>query len=481
MTNTSTQRRRRILFCIAILVALGLTTTTLLATNNTARASNYSAPIQTSSNTATVPIHFTGFSGSMTTSWQGTRLITNISYSVNPAVVADIWGTGMQLLILSGTYSYGQVRSFVRDVRGQLEFIHYNVVSAMSLPYWENHTTTADWSTHANFGVTDYTIVLFLDFNMEAYLAVKNVASPAVPLPPDPVLTGFTFMGWYLDSTFTQPLGATIVLQDTILHARFEAIVYTIIYNLNGGVLADQPTSFTIESDTITIPTPTREGHYFRGWHDNPSFSGVAIVQIEAGTIGNVVLYARWEIQRFTITFVVRGEEHHSIVVDWGTILAPSAVSFVNTLTGTPARLYGDANLSSFFDFCSAGITNDMTVFTNDTVAIFVAITYNVLGEKTTHLVPHGEFMRMLPTAYRTGFVFSGWYTDNIFSQRVMPNDRLTTNTTIYARLVPISEMDPSEANNWLANNWWVIALIVAGLIVIGGIGYGIKKKVKGS
>jgi uncharacterized repeat protein (TIGR02543 family) len=70
---------------------------------------------------------------------------------------------------------------------------------------------------------------------------------------------------------------------------------YTITYNLNGGSGANNST-YTIESSTITLPTPTKSGNTFQGWYEYAGFSGNRVYSISAGSTGNKTFYAKWEV-----------------------------------------------------------------------------------------------------------------------------------------------------------------------------------------
>lgn len=75
----------------------------------------------------------------------------------------------------------------------------------------------------------------------------------------------------------------------------YTPITYTISYNLNGGSISGQPTAYTIESNTITLPTPTDADEGFVGWYQNSVFSGSQVVQIPSGSTGNKTFYAKWD------------------------------------------------------------------------------------------------------------------------------------------------------------------------------------------
>ena len=59
--------------------------------------------------------------------------------------------------------------------------------------------------------------------------------------------------------TFTMPAGNITLTPKTTVSS------YTITYNLNGGTLASQPGSYTIESSAITIANPTKALNSFLG------------------------------------------------------------------------------------------------------------------------------------------------------------------------------------------------------------------------
>ena len=86
--------------------------------------------------------------------------------------------------------------------------------------------------------------------------------------PADPTRSGYTFDGWYLDSTafdFSKP-----VEEDTTLTAHWKQVTQsTITYDLNGGTW-DGKTGIvtqTVDNGTvITLPAPTRDGYTFDYW-----------------------------------------------------------------------------------------------------------------------------------------------------------------------------------------------------------------------
>ena len=111
--------------------------------------------------------------------------------------------------------------------------------------------------------------------------------------PDVPSRQGYQFTDWYLDDTKYDFNAA--VTGDMTLTAKWTLERYTISYNLNNGTATGNPDSYTVESDAITLNTPTRPGYTFTGW------SGTGLtgennltVTIEKGSTGDRSYTAHW-------------------------------------------------------------------------------------------------------------------------------------------------------------------------------------------
>ena len=79
------------------------------------------------------------------------------------------------------------------------------------------------------------------------------------------------------------------------LSATFNAINYTIEYELAGGSVASaNPESYTIESAAFTLVNPTREGYNFTGWTGTGLDAATKTVTIAAGSTGERSYTATW-------------------------------------------------------------------------------------------------------------------------------------------------------------------------------------------
>ena len=85
---------------------------------------------------------------------------------------------------------------------------------------------------------------------------------------------------------------------DVSIFAEYLPIQYTITYDLNGGENdANNPTTYTVDSNDIIISQPVRSGFYFWGWTINDDSQIVRDYTIPSGTTGNITLKANWKIR----------------------------------------------------------------------------------------------------------------------------------------------------------------------------------------
>lgn len=115
---------------------------------------------------------------------------------------------------------------------------------------------------------------------------------------------GYTFDKYVVDDFKLTEEGITITLK-----ALYEAIIYKIIYELDGGENnPNNPNEYYTSQKDITIYEPTKDGYTFIGWSDKESKKEKANPYIiETGTTNNITLYANWLANQYKITFDTNG------------------------------------------------------------------------------------------------------------------------------------------------------------------------------
>ena len=110
---------------------------------------------------------------------------------------------------------------------------------------------------------------------------------------PTPEKTGYTFVGWFVDSQKTQEFNLNIkITQNQTLYAKWDVNQYTITYISN---IAGEEFTNTITQDygtVIDIPDSPKEGYMFGGWYADKSFK-LSLVN-KTMPADNLTLYANW-------------------------------------------------------------------------------------------------------------------------------------------------------------------------------------------
>ena len=145
-----------------------------------------------------------------------------------------------------------------------------------------------------------------------------------------PEKKGYTFKGWRVKETpgsgntwdigieYLLTAGETSVtlpggkLGDVTLEPIWTKNTYTITFNSDGGTVYENR-SYTVE-DTVTLPTPVKNGYSFNGWtvtvHDSDynwtsnGYNGGASLK---GMYGSVTLNANWKKTPYKVTFNANG------------------------------------------------------------------------------------------------------------------------------------------------------------------------------
>ena len=267
-----------------------------------------------------------------------------------------------------------------------------------------DQTFTAQWERNS------YLLTFVVDGEKvsDASIAFEG----AVTAPANPTKTGYEFKGWGAEIPEKMPAG------DLTFTAVFEPIEYTISYVLGDGALAEgdtNPASYTIESEDITLKNPSLVGYTFKGWQSTDLTEPSTEVKITKGSIGNRTYTAVWEINKYSITFVLNnGEEDKVFTQNYNTaITAPT--DFIKTgytFTGWDQEI-PETMPAENMTITAQWTINQYTIsFDTDGGSEIVAITQDYNTAVTAPANPT-----------KTGYVFLGW--DKTIPE-TMPADDMT-------------------------------------------------------
>ena len=98
-------------------------------------------------------------------------------------------------------------------------------------------------------------------------------------------------------------------------------VSYQIKYILNEGQIEGEKTSYTVEDETFTLPTPTKQGYKFLGWSGTNLEEITEEVTIEKGSTGDREYTANWQILQFTYSFYNGDQLLKSATINYGSAI----------------------------------------------------------------------------------------------------------------------------------------------------------------
>lgn len=232
------------------------------------------------------------------------------------------------------------------------------------------------------------------------------------------------------------------------LYAQWELQGYKISYNLDGGVQNPKnPSVYYINSKTIKLKNPVKEGYTFLGWYTDAKFKN-KITKISKGTQKDLKLYARWQANQYKVTYVgngaTSGTMNTKVTCKYDKKYKVSANKFKRTnyiFDGWNTKKNGTGIAVK-----DGAKFKNLTADNNKTVKLYAQwkkITYTI-----TYELDGGVMTEENPAVYdaetetfqlkdpvKTGYVFLGWYTEPSFTNKITQITKGTKiNYTLYAK-----------------------------------------------
>ena len=187
-------------------------------------------------------------------------------------------------------------------------------------------------------------------------------------------------------------------------------LTFAINYVLDGGTNSENnPNEYVPEKLPLLLENPTKSGYKFVGWYDNENFTGEAITEISAGTMGDVTLYAKWNALDYRISYELNGGTNAENpdgydVSDLPVSLhAPSRTGYIfkgwymgeNRVLAIPVGTTGNVVVSAKWE----PITYTIDFDTNGGLPTLSSIDYTIESDSFT-----------LQEITKAGYTFDGWY-----------------------------------------------------------------------
>ncbi len=230
-----------------------------------------------------------------------------------------------------------------------------------------------------SFSINSYTITYIVDG--EEYKTDTLEYNAAITPEEIPVKEGCTFSGW-------NEIPETMPAHDVTVTGTFGANPCTIVFNTDGGnpILS----LFGEAGSEVTPPDdPTREGYTFLGWEP-----AIPETMPEEG----LIVTAQWQINSYTLLYMVDDEEYNRSEVEYGTEITP--------LEEPTKEGYTFSGWSEIPETMPGG---DVVVTGNFTINNYT-LTYIINDEEyKTFTLVYGSEIVPEEEPSREGYTFSGW------------------------------------------------------------------------
>lgn len=302
-----------------------------------------------------------------------------------------------------------------------------------------NATLTAKWIpnsntiTYVNIGTTEKReSVAHTD---ETVSLVKNQFTKA----------GHTFIGWSLtpngEVDYNDCASFKMGDKNVTLYAVWSTEHYNLVLNSYSGIInSTVPTQFTA-NDSIILPIPTLKHFDFMGWYNS---SNEKVELISKGTIGDIVLNAKYEPISYSIRYELDGginDENNPFTYN-----VTSPISFK-----TPTKdgyyfdgWYSDIGLNDYITSTSSIDGGNLVLYAK--WIRIINISYELDGGTNNSLNPSSILETesfTLKSPSKDGYSFGGWYFDNNFSEpATVINNSSKAKTTVYAKWLKIINLN---------------------------------------
>ena len=250
------------------------------------------------------------------TTTEGIRMGTNAgwSYFINETSVWSGFGLETPTAVNDGKTKYGY-RFQVKTNDG------YQLASDLKVIYNDEDVTSTvevtrwPWGAYVtvDLGKAIGTPVVYtITFNSNDGTSVEsqnvNAGEKLTEPTPAPTKEGFTFDGWYEDSTFSKKFDFNTPITDNMtLYAKWTENKYTLTFDANGGSgtmtpVTDLTGEYILPSNEFTAPS----GKQFKGW--SLTTDGAIVTKVDMTE--NRTVYAIWEnipVVTYTVSFAANG------------------------------------------------------------------------------------------------------------------------------------------------------------------------------
>ena len=239
---------------------------------------------------------------------------------------------------------------------------------------------------------------------------------------------------WIWGSSCVDVNGYWCYPDDITFYAQWTPASYTVTFDANGGTCATTNKTVTYDSTYGTLPTPTMTGYAFKGWYTSLS-GGTQITSATQMTTAKAhTLYARWEIEKYTLTFDANGGNCDTASKDinygvaYGTLPTPVRPGYI--FEGWYSAKTGGDKITT-----STVVSNAAS---HTIYARWTAISYTIVfdanggtGSMSNIAAVYDQNVTLNGNVFtRDGYVFKGWSTSPTATTATYTDKQSVSNLT---------------------------------------------------
>lgn len=228
-----------------------------------------------------------------------------------------------------------------------------------------------------------------------------------VSCPEDPTKEGSQFICWSTTSVLEDVFNFDLpIFSDMTLYAKWKINTFKVYFIVDAETFDQREVNWG-NSVTNTIPLPTKTNYNFVGWYDADD----NLFNFSVPIYGDKTVYAKFDKQRVTITFVTLGGSYiEPVVIDIGeTVQEPTEPTKLGHVFG---GWYENASFTTAFDFSSTLNFVSKILYAKWDICKY-EVTINYCDDSDTTIVQEVEFNSRVerPTIVPKldGHVFDNW------------------------------------------------------------------------
>ncbi len=235
---------------------------------------------------------------------------------------------------------------------------------------------------------------------------------------PVPAKENYVFAGWYGNRQMTDSNGQStekwnINKMDTALEARYTAADYEITYHNAEDAVNLNPTSYTVEDDSINLKPATKRGYTFVGWYNDSSLQN-KVDNIYTSQAEDIELWAKFITT--PVTTAVNNSAAGSVTpLDGAYALGQEVVVTATTNSGyTFVGWYKEDQQISTDLQCTITMTDSDITYTAKWSKVTLTVNDSSAGsvQQLTEKYKVGDEVQITATT-NLGYTFVGWYKED--------------------------------------------------------------------